>query len=87
MNYNKLWCSLPLTLPPSPLKHASITLQAIQLRVLPALRAFNPQLILVSAGFDAAKGDVGNHKQEKRGSSVGIDLTFEDYVWTTEKVC
>jgi acetoin utilization deacetylase AcuC-like enzyme len=27
-------------------------------RLLPALRAFNPDLILISAGFDAAKGDV-----------------------------
>ncbi len=29
-------------------------------RIVPALRAFNPDLILVSAGFDATKNDVGN---------------------------
>lgn len=42
---------------------------------------------MLSAGFDAAKGDVGNCKQGRRGSSGGLDLTSEDYLWTTEKVC
>ena len=31
-------------------------------RVIPALRAFSPDLILVSSGFDATKNDVGNAK-------------------------
>ncbi|CAN0309919.1 unnamed protein product, partial [Hapterophycus canaliculatus] len=60
--------------------------QAIQRRLLPALRAFNPQLILISAGFDAAKGDVGNCKQSARASRGGLDLSSEDYLWTTEKI-
>eukprot|EP01036_Dinobryon_divergens_P051315 gene51315-68683_t len=34
--------------------------QAISQRLLPSLRAFNPDLILLSTGFDAAHGDVGN---------------------------
>jgi acetoin utilization deacetylase AcuC-like enzyme len=59
----------------------------IQNRLLPALRAFNPDLILISAGFDACKGDVGNAKHEAGGKEkMGIDLEPEDYAWTTRKI-
>ena len=62
--------------------------QAIQSRLLPALRAFNPDLILISAGFDASKNDVGNAKHEAGGKEkMGIDLEPEDYAWTTRKIC
>eukprot|EP00752_Nemacystus_decipiens_P014825 g13198.t1 len=61
--------------------------EAIVRRLLPALRAFNPSLIMLSAGFDAAKGDVGNCKQGVRSTfKEGIDLTADDYLWTTEKI-
>jgi SHAQKYF class myb-like DNA-binding protein len=61
--------------------------QAIQNRLLPALRAFNPDLILISAGFDAAKGDVGNARHERGGRErMGLDLEPEDYAWTTRKI-
>ena len=59
---------------------------AIQNRLLPALRAFNPDLILISAGFDAAKGDVGNARHERGGEKVGLDLDPEDYAWTTRRI-
>jgi len=60
---------------------------SIQNRLLPALRAFNPDLILISAGFDACKGDVGNAKHEAGGKEkMGIDLEPEDYAWTTSKI-
>jgi acetoin utilization deacetylase AcuC-like enzyme len=60
---------------------------AIRHRLLPALRAFNPDLILISAGFDACKGDVGNAKHEFGGKEkMGIDLEPEDYAWTTRKI-
>lgn len=61
--------------------------QAIQNRLLPALRAFNPDLILISAGFDAARADVGNARHERGGERMGLDLEPEDYAWTTRKVC
>jgi acetoin utilization deacetylase AcuC-like enzyme len=62
--------------------------QAIQNRLLPALRAFNPDLILISAGFDASRGDVGNAKHEAGGKErMGMDLEPEDYAWTTRKIC
>lgn len=60
--------------------------EAIRSRLLPALRAFDPDLILISAGFDAAKGDVGNARHEKNGERLGIDLEPEDYAWTTRKI-
>lgn len=60
--------------------------QAIQNRLLPALRAFNPDIILISTGFDAAKGDVGNARHEKGRERVGLDLEPEDYAWTTRKI-
>ncbi len=56
---------------------------AITSRLLPSLRAFNPDLILLSTGFDAAKGDVGNTKQ---GKSTGLDLLPEDFSWVTERI-
>lgn len=60
---------------------------AIQQRLLPALRAFNPDLILVSLGFDASRGDVGNARHYDGGKEAeGIDLEPEDYAWTTRKV-
>jgi acetoin utilization deacetylase AcuC-like enzyme len=45
-------------------------------------------LILISAGFDACVGDVGNAKHMAGGKEMaGIDLDPEDYAWTTRKVC
>lgn len=61
--------------------------RAIQQRLLPALRAFNPDLILLSAGFDASRGDVGNARHYAGGRErMGLDLEPEDYAWTTQKI-
>lgn len=61
--------------------------RAIQQRLLPALRAFNPDLILISLGFDASRGDVGNARHYAGGKeAAGIDLEPEDYAWTTRKI-
>ena len=79
--------------PASPVGTASATSgrlayrEAIRNRLLPALRAFNPDLILISAGFDALKGDVGNSRHEGIGKEkMGLDLEPEDYAWTTRKI-
>ena len=72
---------------PNPTSGRNAYRKAIQNRLLPALRAFNPDLILISAGFDACKGDVGNAKHEFGAKEkMGIDLEPEDYAWTTRKV-
>ena len=79
--------SAPSTPNPNPTSGRMAYRKAIQNRLLPALRAFNPDLILISAGFDACKGDVGNAKHEFGAKEkVGIDLEPEDYAWTTRKV-
>jgi len=61
--------------------------RAIESRLLPALRAFNPDLIIMSTGFDAARGDVGNARHFINGTqAMGLDLEPEDYAWTSRKV-
>lgn len=61
--------------------------RAIQDRLLPGLRAFNPDLIIISMGLDAAKGDVGNARHYIGGKeAMGLDLEPQDYAWATRKV-
>lgn len=45
-------------------------------RVLPALEAFAPELVLVSAGFDAHAGD----------PLAGLRLATDDYAWITREL-
>lgn len=79
--------SSPMRSPPASASSGRLAYrQAIQNRLLPALRAFNPDLILISAGFDAAKGDVGNARHERGRERMGLDLEPEDYAWTTRKI-
>jgi acetoin utilization deacetylase AcuC-like enzyme len=56
--------------------------KAILGRLVPALRAFGPDLILISAGFDAGKGDLGNY----RDSHGGMDLQADDFSWITSQI-
>jgi acetoin utilization deacetylase AcuC-like enzyme len=60
--------------------------QAIVERLIPALRAFNPSLILLSMGFDAAIGDVGNYRTAGGKSMPGMDMQPEDFEWVTTEV-
>ena len=50
---------------------------AIQDHCLPALRAFRPELLLISAGFDAHRED----------HLAGLELTDDDYAWVTVELC
>ena len=45
-------------------------------RILPALEAFRPELLLISAGFDAHRCD----------PLAQLLLDEEDYIWITEKL-
>jgi len=49
---------------------------AVSDRVLPALRGFAPDLVLVSLGVDGALGDVGNTNE---AGDPGLDLQPEDF--------
>lgn len=50
--------------------------QKYQKLILPALKAFNPQLLLISAGFDAHKSD----------PLASLALEESDYQWLTEQL-
>ncbi len=50
---------------------------AWEARILPRLAAFRPELVLVSAGFDA-------HQDDPLGQ---MSLTEEDYAWITRELC
>ena len=45
--------------------------------VLPAIEAFRPELIMISAGFDA----------HARDPLAALELESEDYHWATERLC
>jgi acetoin utilization deacetylase AcuC-like enzyme len=50
-------------------------MQRLRDRVLPPLRAFNPDLVIISAGFDAANHDVGNQGVNRQGHRLaGVNL-------------
>jgi acetoin utilization deacetylase AcuC-like enzyme len=46
-------------------------------RILPALDAFAPELIMISAGFDA----------HRRDPLADLQLTEEDFAWVTRELC
>jgi|GEM_PF-339006 len=60
--------------------------RVVKERLLPPLRAFNPDLILVSAGFDAGFKDVGNGRYIARGYQSGFDLKPQDFAWVSAQV-
>jgi len=51
--------------------------QAMDSRILPALRRFGPDLILISAGFDAHRAD----------PLAGLRLESDDFGWATDALC
>ncbi len=51
--------------------------QAVEQHWLPRLASFEPQLILISAGFDA-------HQADDMG---GLNLVDSDYAWVTRRLC
>ena len=50
---------------------------AVERDFLPALEAFKPELVCISAGFDA-------HRDDPLG---GLDLVEADYAWITRELC
>ncbi len=65
-------CNAPL----APGDGSEMFREAFRERILPALRAFGPELIIVSAGFDA----------HRRDPLAEIDLDAEDFDWATERL-
>ena len=54
--------------------------QGVTSGILEPLRAFGPDLLFISAGFDA-------HKDDAQGNSGKAHLTDDDYTWITEQLC
>jgi acetoin utilization deacetylase AcuC-like enzyme len=50
---------------------------AMEKIVLPAIEAFRPELIMISAGFDA----------HRRDPLASLEFETEDYHWATERLC
>ena len=50
--------------------------RAFESRILPALEAFAPELLLISAGFDAHRAD----------PLAGLELEDDDFGWVTERL-
>jgi acetoin utilization deacetylase AcuC-like enzyme len=50
--------------------------RAIEERVLPGLEGFKPELLIISAGFDAHQED----------PLAGLNLQDEDYAWVTKEL-
>jgi acetoin utilization deacetylase AcuC-like enzyme len=50
---------------------------AMENKIFPALRSFNPELILISAGFDAHNDD----------PLANLHLFEADYTWVTQELC
>ena len=49
---------------------------AVETRILPRLRDFRPELVIISAGFDA----------HMRDPLASINLAEDDFVWATQKI-
>ena len=59
----------------------------ISARLEPSLRAFDPDLIMISAGFDGTAEDVGNCQAGgSTRSGSGLDLQPSDYFWATSRI-
>ena len=50
--------------------------EAFEVRILPSLHNFSPDLVVISAGFDA-------HKDDPLGN---LQLVEADYMWVTEQL-
>ena len=61
--------------------------KAVKEKVIPLVRAYKPDLILLSAGFDAGAGDVGCCKATNDGKAIsGADLTPADFEYITKNL-
>lgn len=76
-NADETGCGNILNLPLPPLAGSMEFRQAWTAEGLPAVRHFAPDLIIISAGFDAHKMD----------PLAQIELQDEDYFWITREIC
>ncbi|WP_093153130.1 histone deacetylase family protein [Aliiruegeria lutimaris] len=63
--------------PLPPMSDGAAFRKIMEEQILPALDDFQPELVLISAGFDAHKDD----------PLAQLNFDVEDFVWVTEKIC
>ncbi|MDA9099032.1 hypothetical protein N9L76_08875 [bacterium] len=84
----KEMCVVSPRAPPPPAGGREEWMRKLRYHILPSLRAFKPDLLLISAGFDAANHDVGNMGMDRRGQrNGGVNLTPDDYEEMTARLC
>jgi len=66
-----------LNVPLAPESDGTVFRRAVMAKILPALRAHRPELILISAGFDAHRDD----------PLAQLNLLEDDYAWVTGQIC
>ena len=71
-NFNNI-----VNIPLSPGSSGVLMREKYEMLVFPALQEFNPELILVSAGFDAHEAD----------PLAELNWSTEDFSWLTERIC
>ncbi|KUF91299.1 Type-2 histone deacetylase 2 [Phytophthora nicotianae] len=59
---------------------------ALELKVLPAIRAFQPDIIFISAGFDGHRDDILGGVAAVNNPNVPAGYVEEDYAWATLEV-
>lgn len=59
---------------------------ALQEKILPAMRAFSPDIIFISAGFDGHRDDILGGVAAVKNPSVPAGYVEEDYAWATQEV-
>jgi acetoin utilization deacetylase AcuC-like enzyme len=59
---------------------------AVRQRLVPSLRAFDPDLVLLSAGFDGGSTDQGNVNLDDELRPNGLDLEEADFEWLTRQL-
>ncbi|MEY3272481.1 MAG: hypothetical protein RLZZ341_1382 [Pseudomonadota bacterium] len=65
-----------VNVPVDPYSRGAVVRQAISAQWMPALEAFRPQMIFISAGFDA-------HREDDLGQ---LALVEDDYAWITRQL-
>ena len=66
-----------LNIPLDPGTDGPVFRSKMEAQALPALAAFRPELLLISAGFDAHRDD----------PLAGLNLLEADFAWVTERLC
>ncbi|RLN98624.1 hypothetical protein BBJ28_00023032, partial [Nothophytophthora sp. Chile5] len=59
---------------------------ALENKVLPAMRAFGPDIIFLSAGFDGHRDDILGGAAAMKNPNVPAGYMEEDYAWTTLEI-